>query len=100
MIRCWEMSDWLSEMSKEEADAWGQIMLAHAFEEKEWQDGKARLQELLEADGKRAAEAALRSYLSCCAESVGGSHPIPSLASLVEELYVTHGMENAIDVIN
>ena len=94
------MTDWLSEMSKEEADAWGETMLSHAFEEKEWKHGRARLQELLEADGKRADESSLRSYLSCCAESVGGSHPLPSLASLVEELYGAYGMENAKDAIN
>ena len=89
------MTDWLSGMSEEEAEAWGEIMLGHAFEEREWKDGRARLQELLEADGKRADESSLRSYVSCCAESAGGSHPLPSLASLVEELYGAHGMENA-----
>jgi hypothetical protein len=94
------MTDWLSEMSNEEADAWGETMLAHAFEEREWKSGRDRLQELLEADGKRADERSLRSYLSCCAESVGGSHPLPSLASLVEELYGAYGMENAKDSIN
>jgi hypothetical protein len=94
------MTDWLSEMSKEETEAWGLVMLGHAFEEKEWKDGRARLQELLDADGKKANESSLRSYLSCCAESVGGSHPLPSLASLVEELYGAYGMENAKDSIN
>jgi hypothetical protein len=94
------MTDWLSEMSNEEADAWGETMLAHAFEEREWKSGRDRLQELLEADGKRADESSLRSYLSCCAESVGGSHPLPSLASFVEELYGAYGMENAKDSIN
>ena len=94
------MTDWLSEMSKEEADAWGETMLAHAFDEKEWKDGRARLQELLDADGKKAKESSLRSYLSCCAESAGGSHPLPSLASLVEELYGAYGMENAKDSSN
>ena len=91
----------MSEMSKEEADAWGGIMREYAFEEREWKDGRARLQELLEADGKRADESSLRSYLSCCAESVGGSHPLlTSLPSLVEELYGAHGMENAGDSSN
>ena len=95
------MTDWLSEMSEEEADAWGKTMLAHAFEEKEWKDGRTRLQELLEADGKRADEGSLHSYLSCCAESVGGGHPLlTSLASLVEELYGAYGMENARDSSN
>ena len=95
------MTDWLSEISGEEEEAWGEIMREYAFEEKEWRDGRIRLQELLEADGKRADEGALRSYLSCCAESVGGSHPLlTSLASLVEELYDAHGMENAKDSSN
>ena len=94
------MGDWLSEMSKDEADAWGEIMLDHAFEEKEWKDGRRRLQELLDTDGKRADESSLRSYLYCCAELVGGGHPLPSLVSLVEELYGAHGMENAGDSSN
>lgn len=94
------MIDWLSNMNKEEADAWGEIMLGHAFEEREWKDGRARLKELLEADGKEAAEGALRSYLNCCAESVGRSHPLPSLRSLLEELYGAYGMENARDSRN
>ena len=95
------MTEWLSGMREEEAKAWEEVMLAHAFEEREWKSGRDRLQELLKADGKQADEVSLRSYLSCCAESVGGSHPLlTSLASLVEELYAAHGMENAKDSIN
>ena len=95
------MTEWLSEMSKEEEEAWVEIMRVYSFEEKEWKDGRTRLQELLKADDKQADEVSLRSYLSCCAESVGGSHPLlTSLASLVEEFYAAHGMENAKDSIN
>ena len=94
------MTEWLSGIREKEAKAWEEVMLAHAFEEREWKDGRDRLQELLKADGKQADEGSLRSYLSCCAESVGGSHPLPSLRSLVEELYGAYGMENAKDLIN
>ena len=94
------MTEWLSKIREKEAKAWEEVMLAHAFEEREWKDGRDRLQELLKADGKQANEGSLRSYLSCCAESVGGSHPLPSLRSLVEELYGAYGMENAKDSIN
>ena len=94
------MTEWLSEMSKEEEEAWVEIMRVYSFEEKEWKDGRTRLQELLKADGKQADEGSLRSYLSCCAESSGGAHPLPPLPSLVEELYGAYGMENAKDSIN
>jgi len=94
------MTEWLSGMRDDEARAWEEVMLAHAFDEREWKNGRDRLKELLKADGKQADEGSLRSYLSCCAESSGGSHPLPSLPSLVEELYRSYGMENAKNSIN
>jgi hypothetical protein len=94
------MQNWLSKLREEDINSWGKVMLAHPFEERDWQDARARLLELLKADGKQAEEGPLRSYLSCCAESVGGSHPLPPLRSLVEELYGAYGMENADDSIN
>ena len=93
------MTEWLSGMREEEAKAWEEVMLAHAFEAREWKIGRDRLQELLKGDGKQADEGSLRSYLSCCAESSGGAHPLPLLPSLVEELYGAYGMENAKDLI-
>ena len=76
-----------------------EVMLAHAFEERNGRSGRDRLQELLKAD-KQADEDSLRSYLSCCAESSGGAHPLPCMPSLVEEWYGAYGMENAKDSIN
>ena len=55
------MTEWLSGMREEEAKAWEEVMLAHAFEEREWKSGRDRLQELLKADGKKADEGSLRS---------------------------------------
>ena len=94
------MREWLSDMSEDDARAWEEVMLSHAFEEREWQDGRDRLKELLKAEGKHADEDSLRSYLSCCAESTGGAHPLPCMPSLVEEWYGAYGMENAKDSIN
>lgn len=93
------MTGWLSEFREDEAEEWGKVMLSHSFDEKEWKNARTRLQELLKEDGKQAEEGSMRSYLSCCAESVAGSHPVPSLQSLVEELYEEYGMENSKDLI-
>ena len=51
------MTEWLSGMREEEAKAWVEVMLAHAFEESEWKSGRDRLQKLSEsrrqASGRR-----------------------------------------------
>jgi hypothetical protein len=52
---------------------------------------------LLSSDRKTAKENAIRSYLSCCAESVGATHPLPSLQESVIELYQQYGMDEAND---
>ena len=93
------MTEWLSGMREEEAKAWEEVMLAHAFEEREWKSGRDRLQELLKADGKQADEDSLRSYLSC-AESSGGAHPCLPCHRWWKNCTAHTGMENAKDSIN
>ena len=87
--------DWLEKLETEETKQWEEVMLSFSFDQDEWMEARTLLMELLSNDKKRAGEPAIRSYLSCCAESAGNVHPLPALASLVEELYQTYGMENA-----
>ena len=89
------MNSWLSEMSSEEAGAWELAMTSHSFGQDEWHTAKNLLLRLLREQGKTASEESLRAYLCCCAESATGVHPLPSLASLANELYQEHGMESA-----
>ena len=70
-------------------------MLLFSYDQEEWMEARECLLKLLNDEKKQADEPAIRSYLSCCAESAGNVHPLPALASLVEELYQTYGMENA-----
>ena len=87
--------DWLENLEIEENKQWEEVMLLFSFDQEEWKDARTLLMELLSKDKKRADEQAIRSYISCCAESAGNVHPLPTLASLVKELYQTYGMENA-----
>ena len=87
--------DWLEKLEIEETKQWEEVMLLFSFDQEEWNDARTLLLKLLSNDKKRAGEPAIRSYLSCCAESAGNVHPLPTLASLVKELYQTYGMENA-----
>ena len=87
--------DWLEKLETEETKQWEEVMLSFSFDQEEWNDARTLLLKLLKNDKKRAEEQAIRSYMSCCAESAGNVHPLPALASLVEELYQTYGMENA-----
>ena len=87
--------DWLEKLETEETKQWEEVMLSFSFDQEEWNDARTLLLELLNKDKKRAGEPAIRSYLSCCAESGGNVYPLPALSSLVEELYQTYGMENA-----
>ncbi len=89
--------NWLQKMETEERIAWEEMMIDHAFDADEWQAAHAHLLALLAKDRKTASEPDLRSYLSCCAESVGSLHPLPDLRTLVDELYQAYGMESAAD---
>ena len=87
--------DWLEKLETEETNQWEEVMVSFSFDQEEWTEARTLLMELLSKDKKRAGEPAIRSYISCCAESAGNVHPLPTLASLVKELYQTYGMENA-----
>ena len=87
--------NWFDKLGKDDIKHWEEVMLSFSYDQEEWNDARTILLKLLSNDKKRAGEPAIRSYLSCCAESAGNVHPLPALASLVEELYQTYGMENA-----
>ena len=86
---------WLDNISPQESKEWQEVMLAHAYDLEEWGDAREKLLKLLQNDQRKADEASLRSYISCCAESIGSVHPLPVLSEIVSEFYQKYGMENS-----
>lgn len=87
--------DCIKKLDGAELEKWGEVMLQHSFDEEEWMEARISLIKLLSSEQKNAKENAIRSYLSCCAEAVGGTHPLPSLEESVVEFYKQYGMEGA-----
>lgn len=87
--------EWIQELSKDELKKWGEVMLQHSFDQEEWSEARVALVNLLILDQKVAKESAIRSYISCCAEAVGATHPLPSLQESVIELYQQYGMDES-----
>ena len=67
----------MKKLDKQESKNWEDMMVSFAFDQVEWTDARTTLIDLLEKDQKKADEEAIRSYLCCCAESAGNSHPLP-----------------------
>ena len=86
---------WLDNISSQESKEWQEVMLAHAYDLEEWGDAREKLLKLLQNDQRKADEASLRSYISCCAESIGSVHPLPDLSEIVSEFYQKYGMESS-----
>ena len=86
---------WLDNISPQESKEWQEVMLAHAYDIEEWGDAKEKLLKLLQNNQRKADEASIRSYISCCAESIGSVHPLPDLSEIVSEFYQKYGMENS-----
>ena len=86
---------WLDNISPQESKEWQEVMLAHAYDLEEWGDAREKLLKLLQNNQRKADEASLRSYISCCAESIGSVHPLPELAEVVFEFYQKYGMESS-----
>jgi len=86
---------WLDNISPQELKEWQEVMLAHAYDLGEWGDAREKLLKLLQNNQRKADEASLRSYISCCAESIGSVHPLPELAEVVSEFYQKYGMESS-----
>ena len=86
---------WLKNIANEQSKEWQEVMLAHAYDLEEWGDAREKLLKLLQNNQKKADEASIRSYISCCAESLGSVHPLPDLSEVVSEFYQKYGMENS-----
>jgi len=86
---------WLDNISPQESKEWQEVMLAHAYDIEEWGDAREKLLKLLQNNQRKADEASLRSYISCCAESIGSVNPLPDLAEVVSEFYQKYGMESS-----
>ena len=86
---------WLDNISPQESKEWQEVMLAHAYDLEEWGDAREKLLKLLQNNQRKADEASLRSYISCCAESIGSVHPLPDLSEIVSEFYQKYGMESS-----
>ena len=83
------------ELNQIEQKKWGDVMLQHSFDEEDWNKARSSLIKLLLNDRKVADEEAIRSYISCCAESLSGTYPLPHLVDLVSDFYSQYGMESA-----
>jgi len=78
-----------------ERDAWYECMINHAYEAEDWENARQLLVRLLKKDEKRAEEMAILSYVSCCAEAVSATLPLPDFSSTLEDFYLRYGMESA-----
>ena len=86
---------WLDNISPQESKEWQEVMLAHAYDLEEWGVAREKLLILLLNDQRKADEVSIRSYISCCAESIGSVQPLPELAEVVFEFYQKYGMESS-----
>ena len=85
----------ISELPQNQRDAWYECMLNHAYEAKDWENARKHLFHLLKKDEKRAEEMAVLSYVSCCAEAVSATLPLPDFSATLEDFYRRYGMESA-----
>ena len=84
-----------TELPESEQKEWSETMLGYSYDLAEWIEARDTLAGLLQKDAKNAKEAAVRSYLACCAEAMAGISPPPNLTVSVEEFYRLYGMEEA-----
>ena len=90
---------WFDTISPKESKEWQEVMIAYAFDVEDWRDAREKLLKLLQNDQKKADEASIRSYISCCAESISSVHPLPDLSEIVSEFYQKYGMENSNNIL-
>jgi len=87
--------DWLQKLDSTEAKAWQDLMIDYAYVPEDWEEARAQLFVLLQKDQRSTNEEEARAYLSCCAESVGTTYPLPQLSETVTEFYSRFGMESS-----
>lgn len=90
---------WFDTISPKESKEWQEVMIAYAFDVEDWRDAREKLLKLLQNEQKKADEASIRSYISCCAESISSVHPLPDLSEIVSEFYQKYGMENSNNIL-
>ena len=87
--------EWLEQLGSKEAKAWQELMIDYAYIPEDWETARAQLFAQLQQDQRSANEEDARAYLSCCAESVGTTYPLPQLSETVIEFYSRFGMESS-----
>ena len=66
-----------------------------SFGPEEWEGTARALLAKLENDKLHAPFDEITEYLSCCAQSVVSTYPLPRLEEIALEFYDRHGMEKA-----
>ena len=89
---------WIERIPDDQAKIWQDTMLDHSYDYEEWGEARECLKLLLKNDLRDSGEESIRSYIACCAESVGSVHPLPDLTDIVEEFYGQYGMENSTSI--
>ena len=74
---------------------WLAAIDASSFGPEEWEGAARVLLAKLEDDKLHAPFDEITEYLSCCAQSVVGTYPLPRLEEIAAEFYDRHGMEKA-----
>jgi hypothetical protein len=87
--------EWLEKLDSQEAEAWQELMIDYAYIPEDWEEARTQLFALLQKDQRSTNEEDARAYLSCCAESVGTTYPLPQLSETVIEFYSRFGMESS-----
>ena len=74
---------------------WLTAIDASSFGPEEWEGAARVLLAKLEDNKLHAPFDAITEYLSCCAQSIVGTYPLPGLEEIAAEFYNRHGMEKA-----
>ena len=77
------------------SDEWLAVIDASSFDPEEWEKAAVILKARLENDELEVEFEQIREYLSCCAQSVIGTYPLPGLSDIAVEFYESHGIEKA-----
>ena len=87
--------NWMEKLDPEDTKAWQELMVDYPYDSDDWNEAREQLLQILKNDQRNASEADMRSYLSCCAETVGSVNPLPDLKDTVNDFYLRYGMENS-----
>ena len=74
---------------------WLAAIDASSFGPEEWEGAARVLLAKLEDDKLHAPFDEITEFVSCCAQSIVGTYPLPRLEEIAAEFYDRHGMEKA-----